>query len=571
MKNYLKYIYGLAGLIALSLSTASDASAQSYTEVKGKMTVFAGSGATTLSNALYIAPGATINVIGEWRIASQQVYIAPTAVITGTGTIVFDRPSAYTIGSSPLPWGAQTLDGGGAAISCNVEIRNPNGVSLINITPPAVLGYTADIVADLQLNSQLIFTAAVTGNNLTANSANVIFTPLGTVSNYSPAHFIVTNGQGNVVKKLLSSGGFVYPVGIDSGDYTPARLLNDGTPDDYSVRVMPGVAPADPLTAGVGRTWSISEAVAGGSNVTLTLQHNLVTGVGGPGTSDPLYIDASAYVSGSQSAVATWDSFPPTGGASPGLLTTGAPVVNASTLTRAALTDFSTETRYTKFSIIPLSLQAIKTASPDSVQLGDTFSYHIRVTNTGIHPVAPPILIVDTLPEGANYIAASGTGLNITRTGNIVTATYPDTIFRGDSIAMDITVNALSDTLGNVAFIYGQGVIIPTSPCDTCHTGPTIPIIRFHILRIPDAFSPNGDGVNDYFVIQDIASFYPKASVSIYNRNGDVVWESNGPYRNNFNGVNYNGDILPVATYFYVFYYNDGTDRKIAHFLDLSR
>lgn len=564
MKNYLKYIYGLTSLIALSLSTATDASAQSYTEVKGKMTVYAATGATTLSNKLYIAPGAMINVIGEWRIASQQIYISPTATITGTGTIVFDRPSAYTVGSASLAWGAQTLDGGGAGISCNVEIRNPNGVSLANITPPAVFGYPSDTVADLLLNNQLIFTSAVIGNNLTANAAKVIFTPLGTIANYSPDHFIVTNSTGSVVRKLLGSNGFIFPVGIDSADYTPARLLNDGTPDDYSVRVLQGVSPVNSLAAGIGRTWDIHEAVAGGSNVTLTLQHNLVT-------SDPLYTDLSAYVSGSQAATATWDSSALTAGVSPALLTTGAPVANASTLSRAALTDFTTTTRFTKFSVVPFSLQAIKTASPDSVLLGDTFSYHIRVINTGIRPIAPPITIIDTLPSGANYISSSGAGLNIVRTGHIVNATYSDTLRRGDSIVLDIIVNAYSDTLGNIAYIDGGGNITPTKPCDTCHIGPTFPTIRIFNLRIPDAFSPNGDGVNDFFVIKDLSHYYPNASLSIYNRNGDEVWNSNGPYRDTFNGVNYNGDVLPVATYFYVLYYNDGTDRKVAHFLDLSR
>jgi gliding motility-associated-like protein len=66
---------------------------------------------------------------------------------------------------------------------------------------------------------------------------------------------------------------------------------------------------------------------------------------------------------------------------------------------------------------------------------------------------------------------------------------------------------------------------------------------------IPNAFSPNGDGINDVWIIQYLDS-YQGATVDIYNRYGQKVYNSIG-YSNPWNGK-YNGKTLPVGTYYYV-------------------
>lgn len=73
-------------------------------------------------------------------------------------------------------------------------------------------------------------------------------------------------------------------------------------------------------------------------------------------------------------------------------------------------------------------------------------------------------------------------------------------------------------------------------------------------IKIPDAFSPNGDGVNDEFFISNLG-FYPNNSIRIFNRWGAEVFSA-APYKGDWNGTSSApgtiGEMLPVSTYYYV-------------------
>ncbi|MCA6448821.1 MAG: gliding motility-associated C-terminal domain-containing protein [Chitinophagaceae bacterium] len=66
----------------------------------------------------------------------------------------------------------------------------------------------------------------------------------------------------------------------------------------------------------------------------------------------------------------------------------------------------------------------------------------------------------------------------------------------------------------------------------------------------PNAFSPNGDGVHDYWEIPLLTDMYPDCLVSIYNRLGQLLFRSVG-YNKPWDGK-YKGIDQPVATYYYV-------------------
>lgn len=65
----------------------------------------------------------------------------------------------------------------------------------------------------------------------------------------------------------------------------------------------------------------------------------------------------------------------------------------------------------------------------------------------------------------------------------------------------------------------------------------------------PTSFSPNGDGINDFWNILLLDS-YPDNTVEIFNRNGQKVFESKG-YKIPFDG-NFQNKPLPVGVYYYI-------------------
>jgi len=84
--------------------------------------------------------------------------------------------------------------------------------------------------------------------------------------------------------------------------------------------------------------------------------------------------------------------------------------------------------------------------------------------------------------------------------------------------------------------------------------------------ELPNVITPNGDGVNDFFII-DEAPLFPNNRLVIINRWGQVVYEENG-YNNLFNGLD-----LSDGVYFYVFHKNfrDVPEDKTEGYLTLIR
>jgi gliding motility-associated-like protein len=70
-------------------------------------------------------------------------------------------------------------------------------------------------------------------------------------------------------------------------------------------------------------------------------------------------------------------------------------------------------------------------------------------------------------------------------------------------------------------------------------------------INIPTAFTPNGDGMNDTWVLRNVDK-YPECVVKVFNRWGRIVFESGKGYPVEWDG-SLNGKELPAGTYYYIF------------------
>ena len=103
--------------------------------------------------------------------------------------------------------------------------------------------------------------------------------------------------------------------------------------------------------------------------------------------------------------------------------------------------------------------------------------------------------------------------------------------------------------------------ITEMTPYPFCESSPSAISILVQDCEIvlPTAFTPDGDMVNDTWVIENLDAIYPKSIVRIYNRWGNIVFESKeGIYEQDPWNGKFNTEDLPVASYYFSIEYNDG-------------
>jgi gliding motility-associated-like protein len=190
-------------------------------------------------------------------------------------------------------------------------------------------------------------------------------------------------------------------------------------------------------------------------------------------------------------------------------------------------------------------------------------------------------VLVNTPPDAVD----DGTDYFEDDTGVTVNVTFNDSDPDGD----DFTITSASAGNG-IVYINNDGTLtyvvdtelfcgidtITYVICDiynACDTAIVIVNIECFIdIIIPEGFSPNGDGVNDFFEILGLED-YPRNTLTIFNRWGHKVYEKVN-YQNDWGGwsdapLTLGDGLLPKGTYFYVLDLGgDGDDRKGYFFLN---
>ena len=181
-----------------------------------------------------------------------------------------------------------------------------------------------------------------------------------------------------------------------------------------------------------------------------------------------------------------------------------------------------------------------------TITVNQTGNYSVQITddNSCTSPSSPIVAVaVHPLPVGA--IVAQGPFVSgNTRYMELQAPSLPGGSYRwntGDSAAT-IRVSQSGYYRVTVTNTFG------------CAQSFDMQIALIDLSNIPNTFTPNRDGVNDYWTIPNLHLF-PRARVSIFNRNGNKVYEATGTIR--WDGTS-NGKELPAGVYYYILDLRDG-------------
>jgi gliding motility-associated-like protein len=183
------------------------------------------------------------------------------------------------------------------------------------------------------------------------------------------------------------------------------------------------------------------------------------------------------------------------------------------------------------------------------------------------HPLASP---VDTTTYKVAVTNMYGCTDTATTTVNIWKKPKADAgndqqMFTGESVTLHGTVSgtAISFTWTPALFIQQANTLTPVvSPVDiTTYTltassnlgcgiaSDDVTVKVYKKILPPNVFSPNGDGVNDIWVIPGLET-YPESKLTVYDRTGSPVFTTTGGGKK-WDGK-YQGKPVPVATYYYL-------------------
>ena len=219
----------------------------------------------------------------------------------------------------------------------------------------------------------------------------------------------------------------------------------------------------------------------------------------------------------------------------------------------------------TVYAVVAAHVNIIITSVNDGpVAVDDHFETKVNVKLFG--NVLPNVYDIDN-----NIITVEINPLKSTTNGTLVLSSNGD-----------FTYQPNKDFVGNDSFTYRICDNGNPSLCSTAVV--TIVVARDEscAVIVPNVFTPNGDGINDYFKVTCLYN-YDNPEMQIFNRNGNLIfkkdhygnldyWGSedqalwNGRSQNN---LDFFGSDLPVGTYYYIF--NVGNGKVLTGFIFLAK
>jgi gliding motility-associated-like protein len=193
-----------------------------------------------------------------------------------------------------------------------------------------------------------------------------------------------------------------------------------------------------------------------------------------------------------------------------------------------------------------------------------TTTYTVNVSNDGCYDdsksVTVTVLSNPVANAGPNKVIFEGQSMQLNGTSagdNIVRVYWTPADYLSDPTSLTPIATPPHDTTYTLNVVSGS-----------CGTATSSVFVRvYQQITIPNTFSPNNDGINDYWNIDALVT-YPECEVLVFNRYGQQVYKSIG-YNKPWDGTS-NGSALPAGAYYYIIDLKNGT-RKLADWVLIVR
>lgn len=178
-------------------------------------------------------------------------------------------------------------------------------------------------------------------------------------------------------------------------------------------------------------------------------------------------------------------------------------------------------------------------------------TYYQAIVQNGVCPAdttASAILTIipNVVSAGSDTTIALGQSVELIGSGNGTALWSPATGLDSANVFTPLA-NPVTTTTYTITVTDNNSCISIDSVLVTVYT------LEFDGM-VSNLFTPNGDGINDTWYIQDIQNF-EENEVLVYNIYGSLVYNKKG-YTNDWDGT-YNGTPLPDGTYYFVLRFDD--------------
>ncbi|NCD68748.1 T9SS type B sorting domain-containing protein [Mucilaginibacter agri] len=198
----------------------------------------------------------------------------------------------------------------------------------------------------------------------------------------------------------------------------------------------------------------------------------------------------------------------------------------------------------------PADMSIILTSALNSMNIDNPFTYTIMIKNNG-PATANTINVANRVPDELAFQQ-----LTAPAKGNAVYEGYDkkitwklDGMSIGETASLDYLVKAVKQ-----GTISSTATVSAATPDPDLSNNTATNTISIAGLTIPNVFTPNGDGVNDTFIIPGLG-IYTANELTVMNRWGSTVYQKKA-YNNEWNGEGLN-----EGTYFYLLKVQDANGK----------